>query len=694
MASRFRNHLRALAAYAGISLGLTPIILFSSEFLNSTTAYASDETTQEVQSETESVNEESTTESASLEVVQEESTVDDTQSSETEDPPVEATTGESEATSSDEATVSTSDPEPDSQSAAVSSSAVVTEIVTSGGDDSSYRIPLEVPIIFDGVSYTEVYATTNSVITFGRPDGTFSTYPTTPSISIASRDWWALPGHNPNMHFIIRVSEGGFQIDGAYLPYGTMQGEITNIVITAQIQTDGTVSYTYSVTGPLYGGERTGARLHDGSIVSLEQAGMREVDEPVALEAEPVEPPVLYAPTNLRTVQLPDGRVELLWDAPVESNTAVERYAVFWSTDNFATNGWAVASVESSIYLSQELFESTGGLNETYQFRIRSDNDSSGAYSEYSEITEIYVAAPALVEPEPIPVEPEPTEPEDSGAESEAPTESPIEPEQPTEPEPQEPEPIVPEEETLEPPVAEPTPETEPSTDPSEEGPVEQAPEESPLPTPESPVEQEAVPAPPTGQSPQPSEEPEEVKPQLEESEQPKPAPTPTPQPVEPLEPPLEKTPASVLSNPDSTTAEKVDAIISLLQPGESVDVQVLLDNGISFDDLPPETPILVREDENGNEVVITAEVAAALAVFDSPEALLTALIADPLKVLTSLGNVGKDMSEEEREESEKVIVAAVIVSGIAQAAMAVGGGAPVGGSGTKRTTNPGRRKS
>jgi hypothetical protein len=156
----------------------------------------------------------------------------------------------------------------------------------------------------------------------------------------------------------------------------------------------------------------------------------------------------------------------------------------------------------------------------------------------------------------------------------------------------------------------------------------------------------------------------------------------------------LEKTPASVLSDPNSTTEQKVDAIISSLKPGEAVDVQVLLNNGISFDDLPPETPILVREDENGNEVVITAEVAAAIAVFESPEALLTALIADPLKVLASLGDVGKDMSEEEREESEKVIVAAVIVSGIAQAAMAVGGGAPVGGSGTKRSTNPGRRKS
>ena len=73
------------------------------------------------------------------------------------------------------------------------------------------------------------------MITFGQPDGTYWQYPNTPSVSIESRDWWALPSHNPDMHFIIRTSDGGFQVDGAYLPYGTMQGEITNIVITAQI---------------------------------------------------------------------------------------------------------------------------------------------------------------------------------------------------------------------------------------------------------------------------------------------------------------------------------------------------------------------------------------------------------------------------------------------------------------------------
>lgn len=167
---------------------------------------------------------------------------------------------------------------------------LVTTIVTNGGDDVSYRVPLTTPVVYDGNTYQNVYATTNSVITFGNPDGTYWTYPNTPSISIESRDWWALPYQMSDTHFIINVSDGGFQVDGAYRPYGTMTGDVTNIVVTAQIQTDGTVAYTYNVDGPLYGGERTGARLTDGTVVTLEEAGVTQVEEVPVLEPTPVDP--------------------------------------------------------------------------------------------------------------------------------------------------------------------------------------------------------------------------------------------------------------------------------------------------------------------------------------------------------------------------------------------------------------------
>jgi hypothetical protein len=166
----------------------------------------------------------------------------------------------------------------------------VTTIVTNGGDDVSYHIPLTVSVVYDGVTYENVYATTNSVITFGRPDGTYWTYPTTPSISIESKDWWVLPQQMPDTHFIINVSEGGFQVDGNYRPYGTFTGDTTSIVITAQIQTDGTVAYSYAVDGPLSGNERTGAVLTDGTVVPLSEVNIIQVEEAPVLEPEPVEP--------------------------------------------------------------------------------------------------------------------------------------------------------------------------------------------------------------------------------------------------------------------------------------------------------------------------------------------------------------------------------------------------------------------
>ena len=115
----------------------------------------------------------------------------------------------------------------------------------------------------------------------------------------------------------------------------------------------------------------------------------------------------------------------------------------------------------------------------------------------------------------------------------------------------------------------------------------------------------------------------------------------------------------------------------------------MLLELGISFDDLPPKTPVEVRLDENGNPVTITAEQAAALLLLGNPIELLQNIFSDPAKALMALASIGADMSDEEREESEKVIIAAVIVAQIAMlagGATGSGGGVPTGKSGPQKT--------
>ena len=75
--------------------------------------------------------------------------------------------------------------------------------------------------------------------------------------------------------------------------------------------------------------------------------------------------------------------------------------------------------------------------------------------------------------------------------------------------------------------------------------------------------------------------------------------------------------------------------------------------------------------DENGNEVVITAEVAVALELLTSAADIVSAIFESPGELLFALGNLGADMSPEEREEASKTIIAATIVGNIATTTMA-----------------------
>jgi hypothetical protein len=174
------------------------------------------------------------------------------------------------------------------------SETVVRTVETCGGDDVSYQVPLTVSVTFDGQQFESVYATTNSVITFGRPDGTYWDYPTTPSISLYSMDWVVYPGWRNDEHLIIRASDGGFQVDISARPIWLQSApEPTNINIVAAINADGSVAISYTLNGPDYANYpwiRTGVRLIDGSVVSLQDYGIVQVEEPVVLTPVPVAP--------------------------------------------------------------------------------------------------------------------------------------------------------------------------------------------------------------------------------------------------------------------------------------------------------------------------------------------------------------------------------------------------------------------
>jgi hypothetical protein len=100
---------------------------------------------------------------------------------------------------------------------------------------------------------------------------------------------------------------------------------------------------------------------------------------------------------------------------------------------------------------------------------------------------------------------------------------------------------------------------------------------------------------------------------------------------------------------------------------------------GLEYRDLPPTIPVEVREDINGNPVVIQAEVASALLVLESPAALASAIAScfnpdEAIEGLTeeqkcelgkALINIGADMSIPEREKAEDIVVVTIIAGQI-----------------------------
>ena len=170
-----------------------------------------------------------------------------------------------------------------------------------------------------------------------------------------------------------------------------------------------------------------------------------------------------------------------------------------------------------------------------------------------------------------------------------------------------------------------------------------------PTPAPEPPIvapEPPAIVIPPFAVEPEPPAVVDEAPVIIEE-----PPVVPEEPPVEAEEPPdvVEEAPVPVEEPPlvveEPPIVEEEPPVVEVIQASE-----------VELETLAPETPVQL---DNG--VVITAAVAVALELFDSPAGLISAIFSNPEEVLTAITNIGADMSEEERAESEKTIVASVI---------------------------------
>jgi hypothetical protein len=549
---------------------------------------------------------------------------------------------------------------------------VVVVVTTGGGDDMSYQVPLTTTVTFDGVQYSSVYATTNSVITFGNPDGTYWDFPQTPSISLYSMDWVVYPDWRSDEHLIISASDGGFQIDISARPIWLQNAtEPTNINIVAAINTDGTVSISYSLTGPTYDGHtRTGVRLTSGQVVTLEEYGVVQVEEVPVLTPEPViptpeptleptpeptieptpeptvEPTVEPSPTPIPTIEptpeptvepvprptIPDGATIISEGTSIEVIAPVGQRilsitAWYGDPDN-ATRGLDVSSTLTQLASGQT------------SVTIESSNmygDPAGGTVKVLIFVVSYEAAPI---PEPTPtVEPTPT---------------PI----PT----PEPEPTV--EPTLEP-IVQPTP--EPTAEPII--PEEVIPEEVPPVVDPPAIEPQPQPQP----IPFPVEEPETAEPPVQIKD-------PEPEVITSLEESIEEANSAVEEliaiDPEELTEEQA---VVLLAAAELV-LETAIDGSPEYEAALDALAIVAQADDLALPEALSG-IPGAAAVLDT---------------LNALGNMGADMSPATRKEAEKIIVAGVVAVNVALGAIAVpaapsapsggsSGGAAASGSGSTR---------
>lgn len=636
----------------------------------------------------------------------------------------------------------------------------------SGEDDTAHQMDLTNPLTLGDITYQTTYVTTNGTLTFGTPDANFSSYPNTPSISLAGYDWVTF-GQGASLSY--GSTNTGFCVEWKVRPYPQSTGDLTTIKLTVDTSRLPSWSGIVETTGWLPAYLRRGIRFTSGQdVVTISEAFTINGGRPVEMQTCwdnsiipltstcPAEPPPgqcwdgSTVPWNATCPPIPpdtqcwdgswvtwsqtcppvppptqcwdgsfvdwrdicppippdivcwDGQV-VSWDAscrqvppPIECWDGSE---VNWD----AQCPPVPPTIPEGAYVIQEgstlnvLAPSNKKVLSVFGYYGDPNNGSRGqdvssilsvllvgqtsATIEVSNTTFENDPAPGtpkvlivLISYEDMPIEPSPTaSPEPQPSESQTPTLEPTP--QPSEPSPQP-------SESVEPPL-EPSPTPTPSESESVVPEPEPSQTQSPEPEPSSPSE----PAPSPEQSPTPDSTPEA---------------TDLPSNNDIIDAAVEDAVSDgiisdadtqeiigdLLSDGDISNEEVTNLSDSLLSDGvltqddkelladvlvtqadgEAISSEMIDELGLDYEDLPDDQPVAL---DNG--VILFAEVADALEMFENPSEILGAVLTDPGKALTALANVGADMTPEKREESQKVIVASVIAAQVLSTTSVIG---------------------
>ena len=521
-----------------------------------------------------------------------------------------------------------------------------------GEDDNAHQMILTNPLTLGDITYETTYVTTNGTLTFGAPDANFSSYPQTPSISLAGYDWVTF-GEGARLSY--GATETGFCIEWNVRPYPQSTGNLTTIKLTVDTSRLPSWSGIIETTGWLPADLRRGIRFTSGQeVVTISEAFSINGGRPVEMQTcwdNSIIPLTSTCPAEPPPGQCWDGST-VPWNGtcpPIPPDT--QCWDGSWVT-------WSQTCPQQPPPI--DCWDGTS-VNWDTQCPPTPPNiicwdTSTVAWNEL------------------CPIEPTPTaSPEPQQSQSPEPT---IEPTpQPSEP------------------TQEPQPTSEPSLEPS------------PTPTPSESESVVPEPEPSQTQSPEPEPlSPSEPTPSPEESPVPDPAPEATDLPsnndiidaaVEDAvsdgtisDADTQEIIGDLLADGDISNEELTNLSDSLTSDGEltqddkelladvlveqadgeAISSEMIDELGLDFEDLPEDQPVSL---ENG--VVLLAVVADALEIFENPSEILGAVFTDPGKALTAVANIGEDMTDATRKESQKVVVAAVIAAQVLTTASMVG---------------------
>ena len=510
--------------------------------------------------------------------------------------------------------------------------------VLAGVDDAGILMNLPFDLLMGGVLYENVYVGSNATITFGVNEGAnYYSTPNAPSVSIAGWDWttWST---GTGITYATTESTLDIAWDLRPFPQQDASTQMAQIRFNADVNpVNGAWNATVSAVGPIPEQSRFNYReTTNGTVISIVDTNVGS-----GFSGELSQGPAFTPLVNNNT-----AGVQAAVDAANAIITQLNQSLTPVVAQN-TTNTTNKNSIGSTTF-----FTNTLTLAASTKTSLQSILDTKEAELNFA----INLIPEVVVVPEPQPS-----------------------------PQPQ-PEPVFVEVPDFQPEFVEPPVETVPDVPVEEE--IQPTPEPETVPEPEPEVDLEPAPEPeltPDDSSETSLEEQESIVNELSNDGE--------------LSESDAEAVLDALSSDGEITQEEVTNLAETLSEdgefteaerevvaealiesaeGEAVTAEAIEEAGLTYEDLPAETPVEVRQDENGNEVIITAEVAAALTVLESPAEFIGAIFDDPGQALTAVLNIGADMSVEEREESEKIVVAAVIAgqAAINAATMAATGAA------------------